>query len=413
VYSSFVKTWLGIIALCSVAGALLPAPRAAEAPVAKIARWDRVRRGANLFNAVERVERLRAARAAGITLVRLAPNKWLNGRSEQQRGDFLLGPRDRFDGIPPRDLARLREVLDDAHAAGLDVVLTMLSLPGSRWAQHNDGVEERRIWTDARVQDDAIRFWVDLASALRGHPAVAGYNIRNEPSPERAAVRLADWYTGDYAAWYARVRGTPADLNLFYRRVVAGIRRVDPDTPIVLDAGFHATPWAFEVLEPVPDDKVIYSFHMYEPYAFTNARNGGRYRYPGVVPVGETAAAGGGVRWDRARLEWFLQPVAEWQRRHRVPSSRVFAGEIGVVRTNPGATEYLRDLIDAIEGHRWHWAFYAFREDEWPAMDYELGTARVPWAWWQAQQRGVAPDPAEVYRPNALWHMLRNAVQDR
>jgi hypothetical protein len=194
---------------------------------------------------------------------------------------------------------------------------------------------------------------------------------------------------------------------------VAAIRTVDPETPVVLETGFYATPWAFEVLEPVPDDKAIYSFHMYEPYAFTNAKNQGRYRYPGIVPIGETPAAGGGIPWDRARLESFLQPVADWQRRHSIPSSRVFAGEIGVVRTNAGATEYLRDLVGVIEQRGWHWAFYAFREDEWPAMDYELGTGRVPWAWWQAHERGVLPDPARVYRPNALWEMLREAVQDR
>jgi hypothetical protein len=287
----------------------------------------------------------------------------------------------------------------------------MLSLPGSRWSQHNGGVEERRIWTDQAAQDDAVRFWVDLATALRGHPAVAAYNIRNEPSPERAAVPLPDWYSGDYEQWYAKVRGTPADLNRFYARVVAAIRRVDPDTPIVLDSGFYATPWAFKVLEPVADDKTIYSFHMYEPYAYTGPKNDGAYRYPGRVPIGETAREP--VMVDRARLAALLEPVAAWQRRHAIPSSRIFAGEFGVVRTHAGAAEYLQDLIEIFEARGWHWAFYGYREDEWPAMDYELGTGRVPWAWWQAQERGVPPDPAAVYRPNALWQMLRRAVRDR
>jgi hypothetical protein len=405
---------LPVLLFAVALGAPSQAPQpAGQVASTKIYRWDRVRRGANLFNRVERPERLRAARAAGMTLVRLAPNKWLNGRPERELGDFLLGPRGRFTGIPPRDLDRLRTILDEAGAAGLDVVLTMLSLPGSRWAQHNGGIEERRIWTDPRAQEDAIRFWVELATALRAHPAVAAYNIRNEPSPERAAVPLADWHTGDYEAWYSRVRGTSADLNLFYARVVAAIRRADPDTPVVLDAGFYATPWAFKVLEPIADDRVIYSFHMYEPYAFTNAKNAGTYRYPGRIPVGETANPGDGTDWDRARLERFLQPVADWQRRHAIPSSRILAGEFGVVRTHVGAEEYLRDLIAIFEARRWHWAFYGYREDEWPAMDYELGTGRVPAAWWQAHGRGTIPDAAAVYRPNSLWQMLERAVQDR
>lgn len=397
-----------LVLLAAVLGSLAQA-----AAPSKISFWDETRRGTNFFNRVERVERLRAAKAAGLTLVRLAPNKWLNGRPERQLGDFLLGPRQRFTTIPPRDLARLREVLDQADAAGLRIVLTMLSLPGSRWAQHNDGIEERHIWTSREAQDEAIRFWVALATALRGHPALVGYNLRNEPSPERVPPALADWYTGDYEAWYTRVRGTPADLNLFYRCAVAAIRQVDPDTPIVLDSGFYATPWAFKVLEPIADDKVIYSFHMYEPYAYTNPRNKGTYPYPGPIPIGEDPGDTPPPTWNRARLAAHVQPVVEWQRLHHIPSRRVLVGEFGVVRTHAGATEYLRDLIDIFEERGWHWAFYGYREDEWPAMDYELGTGRVPQAWWDAQAKGAWPDPAKVYRPNALWEMLRGAARGR
>ena len=65
-----------------------------------------------------------------------APDKWQGaGR------DFLLGDADAYEGIPPADLAELRRVLDDAHAADLRVVLTTLSLPGARYAApHFPGV---------------------------------------------------------------------------------------------------------------------------------------------------------------------------------------------------------------------------------------------------------------------------------
>jgi len=38
------------------------------------------------------------------------------------------------------------------------------------------------------------------------------------------------------------------------------------------------------------------------------------------------------------------------------------------------------------------WAFYSLREDSWDGMDYELGTAKVPWRYWQAIDQGL-PDP--------------------
>ena len=305
---------------CLARRGLVRAPRADERR--PIDFWNQQRRGTNFFSEVERRERFDAARAFGIELVRLAPNKWLNGRPSNQLGDFLLGRPASFDHIDQKDVAYLRTVLDEADKAGIKIVLTMLSLPGARWSQHNNNVEERRLWQDRAAQDQAIAFWTELASALKGHPAIVGYNIRNEPSPELVTPRFADWYTGDYAAWYDRVRGTPADLNLFYRTAVAAIRRVDPDTPIVLDSGFYATPWAFKVLEPVEDDKTIYSFHMYEPYAYTSRMNKGRFAYPGIIPTGESDSPRP-VSWNKAQVEAFLAPVVEWQARityHRLAS---------------------------------------------------------------------------------------------
>ena len=393
-----------------MACAALSGPSAQTGSASKIAYWNTTRRGANLFNSVERAERLQAAHAAGIEFVRIAPNKWLNGRPATQLGDFLIGPRDAYTGVNANDLRALRTVLDAADAAGEKVVLTMISLPGARWSQHNNGVEERKIWTSFAEQDRAIACWRDLAMALRDHPAVVGYNVMNEPSPERVAPGLADWYTGDYAAWYARVRGTPADLNLFYRKVVASIRQVDPHTPIVLDSGFFATPWAFKVLEPVDDSRVLYSFHMYEPYTFTNHRNQGKFHYPGPVPTGEGDAPVT-VNWNRAEMASFLKPVVDWQERFHIPSNRILAGEFGVARTNTGAVEYMSDVIATLESRRWHWAFYGYREDGWDKMDYELGTTKPPAAYWQAAERNVPPDPAVVYKPNALWNVIARGLR--
>jgi len=215
----------------------------------KIAFWDSPRHGANLFNQVELKERLMAARRAGVEFVRLAPNKWLNGRPESRRGDFLLGRPEAFVALDTNDLALLIRVLDDAQTANLKVVLTLLSLPGSRWSQHNGGVQEFTLWQDFGRQEQAIDCWRQLAGALKHHPAVVGYNLLNEPCPERATQpRLTDWFTGDYEAWQARVWDTPADLSQFYAKAVRAIREIDRETPIILDSGFYATPWAFKVL---------------------------------------------------------------------------------------------------------------------------------------------------------------------
>jgi hypothetical protein len=38
-----------------------------------------------------------------------------------------------------------------------------------------------------------------------------------------------------------------------------------------------------------------------------------------------------------------------------------------------------------------YWAFYAFREDAWDGMDYELGDKRLPWSYWESVEKGEMP----------------------
>jgi hypothetical protein len=184
----------------------------------KISFWDEQRRGANFFNHLEREERWAAAEQWGISLVRLAPNKWLNGRPESETGDFLIGRPGKFIQVNASDVKYLKEQLNFAAKHNIKVVLTLLSLPEARWKQHNNGVEERGIWEDFKKQETAIRFWKELATHLKDHPALVGYNLRNEPSPEMVPPKLDDWATGDYMGWYEKVKGTSADINFFIKK---------------------------------------------------------------------------------------------------------------------------------------------------------------------------------------------------
>ena len=180
----------------------------AAASDGKIKFWDEQRTGANWCNKVPTREWLAAAKEAGIEVVRLAPNNW-----KSQQRDFLIGDADRFDGLVEQDYRKLKEVLDQADALGLKVVLTTLTLPGARYRQANGDKPDFRLWRDAQYLPQAALFWKQLAQRLKNHPAIVGYNILNEPVPERAAG-VRDVWTQDLLAWYAKVENTPADLNL-------------------------------------------------------------------------------------------------------------------------------------------------------------------------------------------------------
>lgn len=349
--------------------------------------WDTPRHGGNSFNRLPPDQAyFDALKGHGASWVRLSYDKW-----QAAERDFLLGDADDYRGLVEADLARLRQVLDHAHAAGLKVVISPLSLPGMRWAQNNQGRFDDRLWQDKHYWAQSAAFWRDLAQALKDHPAIAAYNLINEPAPEKQGGLAEHASAERMRQWYAREQGGARDLPALYAQIVAAIREVDPLTPVMLDAGWYAGADAFAYWPaPLDDDRALYSVHMYEPYAATSAPNMNRvapHAYPGPVPFG-----GRTQTWDTDRVADYLQQPLRWADTVKLPRSRLVVGEFGCMRRLPGCRQYLEDVLGVLDEARLHWAFYSFREDSWDGMDYELGSAKVPWRYWQAIDQG-APDP--------------------
>lgn len=363
--------------------AMGPAAMAADL----MAFWNTPRHGGNSFNRLPPDQAyFDALSGYDATWVRLSYDKW-----QPAERDFLLGDADAYQGLPAADLATLRATLDRAHKAGLKVVIAPLSLPGMRWSQNNQGQFDDRLWQDKRYWLQAAAFWRDLARELKGHPAIAAYNLVNEPAPEKQGGLAEHADPGQMQQWYARQQGSARDLPALYRQLIAAIREEDADTPVMLDAGWFAAADAFGYWPaPLEDQRVLYSVHMYEPYLVTSAPNMTRKQpiaYPGPAPF-----AGQTQQWDGQRVAQYLRQPLDWAAAMNVPRSRLVVGEFGCMRRLPGCRQYLEDVLSVLDRHRLHWAFYSFREDNWDGMDYELGSAKVPWRYWQAIEQG-APDP--------------------
>lgn len=371
-------TTFGLALLCATVG---PRPAAA---VDAIAFWDTPRAGANSFNVRPPDQAyFEALAGTGATWVRLAFSKW-----PSEGRDFLVGDADRYAGLRQDDLAVLRQTLDAAHAAGLKVVIAPLTLPGARWAQQNDGVFDDRLWSDPDFQQAAVDFWRELAAALWDHPAIAAYNILNEPAPEKTTGLVENGRTEDMEAWQARQAGTTRDLPAFYDRVIAAIREVDWATPIMLDGGFYANPRALATWPWRPaDDRLLYAFHMYEPWAATshaNLRRADPLRYPGAVSEYE----GSDMSWDHDAVAAHVDAAFDWAAAQGLPPTRMVAAEFGCMRRWDDCGTYLGDVLDAVEARGGHWAFYAFREDDWEGMDYELPASLKPGRFYTLMEQG-------------------------
>jgi hypothetical protein len=355
----------------------------------KIAFWNTApRQGANFMNEVPTHDWFKAAAAIQIKWARLAYDKWTSDKR-----DYLIGDASDYKGLVQKDLNTLKEVLSWADKEGVKVVLTPLSLPGCRWRQNNNDRYDFRLWEDYRYQDMAIQFWVDLARELKSYDCIVAYDILNEPYPEYGTNIKEQAEIGDaqrFSDWYAQYKNTPRDIYDFYTRIIREIRKVDDNTPIMVESGFYAQPSAYCGWPNKLDDaKTLYSVHMYEPYSFTagsNFRAGGVYSYPGAIEFG-----GNSVQWNKNTIIRYFEPFENWTKGKGIAQNRIVISEFGCMRRNKGVAAYLEDMLSFIDAKPYHWAFYAFREDGYDGYDYELGTVALPWAYWQALEQGESP----------------------
>lgn len=260
--------------------------------------WNIPQHGGNSFNRKPPDEAYyRSLLEYGGTWVRLVYDKW-----QSSDRDFLLGNADHYTGLVASDLVILKDTLADVHAAGVNVVSAPLTLPGARWKQNNGGYFDDRLWQDKAYWMQAATFWRDLALALKDTPGIAAYNLINEPAPEREGGLAEHTDTTTMRCWYTKIHGSARDLPALYSHIISTIREVDQVTPIMVDAGWYAAADGFNYWpNPLSDRRILYSFHMYEPYAATSLTNS-KYIYPGKV-----AYAGHDVFWDFQTVTTYLQ----------------------------------------------------------------------------------------------------------
>ncbi len=362
--------------------------------------WKIQRKGANVFNVNVSKTLLSRAKDNKISFVRLSIDKF-----QTKRKDFLIGDCDNYVSLDENDLKNLKIVLDRFRRIKIPVVITMLSLPGARWAQKNGGLNDFRMYRDEKFKQSAISFWRDLALALYDYrDIIVGYNLLNEPRFER----------------FDEIENCSAThqnkLFEIYRQIITEIRKIDHNMKIILDVSSDASPECFQFLTPINDDNVIYSFHMYQPFAFTMSsakwnKDRGKYTmYPVKID---------NILWDKIALNNHLNVVSKWQKKYHIPSSSILVGEFGANRMNRGVDMYFRDLIEIFDQNKWHWAFYAFEEDTWNNMDYEIGRNKMNAIYWEkyekcnknAFQSHECHDlNLPYYNINSVFSILRNAL---
>jgi hypothetical protein len=232
-----------------------------------------------------------------------------------------------------------------------------------------EGYFNDSVWEDQAAQDAWVEMWRYTAERYRDNPIVAGYKLMVEPNSSGV---FFDIYDPD--EFYAEYAGTLYDWNQFYPRLVAGIREVDADTPILVGGnGWSGVAW-LPYLQPTGDPRTVYIVHQYEPQDdYTHQEPGGGNTYPGVW---DTDYDGEDDQFDRAWLDDLLSTVDTFAATHSVP---VAVDEYGLNRWVPGGARFMDDQNGLFEQRGmnyalWEWqtSWKPFAEDV-HDMTYRLG----------------------------------------
>jgi aryl-phospho-beta-D-glucosidase BglC (GH1 family) len=163
------------------------------------------------------------------------------------------------------------------------------------------------------------------------------------------------------------------------------IRSVAPDHTIIACGARWSGLEDLLPLQPLALPNIIYTFHDYEPFAFTH--QGATWTDPAVQPLRnvpypstpeniannleqEPTLAGqffvqqyGLARWDAHRIDVTLSFAERWTQLHHAP---VYVGEFGVHRpyADPAArAQWLKDMRTMLEKHHLGWAMWDYQDN--------------------------------------------------
>ncbi len=227
-------------------------------------------------------------------------------------------------------LARIDRLIERCARHGIYVLLDLHAVTGGQsrenYADATSG--EPLFWAHADLRERATRLWEFLARRYRDNPAVAGYDLINEPHTEGRTHLLTSWL----------------------RTTVARVRAIDTRHVVWLSGD----EWGAGLVGLEPQlwkaRQLAFQFHIYPTWTYPWAQMD---RYPATVD---------GVRYDAAWLRQRLAGIAAFGRHHPV-----LLGETGFSINGNSAREALMqsaltDFLALAEQQRWSWAQWTYKD---------------------------------------------------
>lgn len=161
--------------------------------------------------------------------------------------------------------AALDDLIEKAWSYGLYTIIDMHGVPGSQNGEEHSGRSgSSTYWSNTTAREVTCRLWEDIARHYAGNPAVAGYDLLNEPT---GASGTTQWEA--YDELYKRIRAVDSDHIIIIEAVWDWNNLPQPTkygwTNVVYE--FHHYQWDKDESGQITAiDKVVSNFEKYKKW---------------------------------------------------------------------------------------------------------------------------------------------------
>ena len=273
---------------------------------------------------------------------------------------YLLDEADP-DLINDTHLVEVDTALDRLLAAGLAVVVDIHSTAS---IEDDSPIFSERLEDGSDFQPTFTKFWESFARHL---------SVRD---PDRVFLELLNEPVFE---------NNPEDWPPIMAQLAAAARRGAPDHTLLVSGTWWSNIDGLLMLDPLPDQNVIYYFHFYEPFPFTH--QGADWAGPDVLTLHDipypsspelvqnalsltgsyrdrkTITEYGNETWNYDKIHERIQQAADWARDHNV---RLLCDEFGAYgETIPSKQRaiWVKDVRKALESLGIGWAMWEYDGD--------------------------------------------------
>lgn len=179
---------------------------------------------------------------------------WYRNFMTDENGSWIDDDLDKNPGFK-----RLDWIVEQAGARGLYIILDMHGCPGGQSMNHCCGTVGRNgLYSSESCRAAMKKLWQAIAERYKDEPAVAAYDIMNEPQNNGGFEDKPNFTDPwDSKSW--------AMTNEVYREMVAAVREVDPDHVISLEGIWRIT----NLPDPSTEGwtNMLYQVHLYDDTA--------------------------------------------------------------------------------------------------------------------------------------------------